>query len=159
MRVNAGSSFWACVKFDVWLSESKLSKAIINLNILFQRTPAFTLLENKALMRRRFAIEDWKLKIISFTHSDAPTSLTASAQSMTFGWRLVGYADIIFKSFIISIFTSFLPLSQWRIKFRLGFSSIFNRNLSWTWRLLYLRAKRYGYVILRILNFEFGIWN
>ena len=51
MRVNADSSFWASVKFDVWLSESKLSKAIINLNILFQRTPAFTLLENKALMR------------------------------------------------------------------------------------------------------------
>ena len=35
----------------------------------------------------------WRLKIISFTHSDAPTSLTASAQSMTFGWRLVGFAD------------------------------------------------------------------
>ena len=46
--------------------------------------------------------------IISFAYSDAPTSLTASAQSVTFGWRLniedwrlVGYADIIFKSFII----------------------------------------------------------
>ena len=51
MRVNAGSSFRACVKFDDWLPESKLSQAIINLNILFQRTPAFTLLENKALMR------------------------------------------------------------------------------------------------------------
>ena len=28
-------------------------------------------------------------------------------------WRLVGYADIIFKSFIISIFPSFLLLGQW----------------------------------------------
>ena len=61
----------------------------------------------------RNAIEDWKLNIISFTHSDAPTSLTASAQSMTFGWRLVGYADIIFKSFILSIFKSFLLLCRW----------------------------------------------
>ena len=51
MWVNAGSSFWASVKVDVRLSESKLSKAIINLNILFQRIPAFTPLENKALMR------------------------------------------------------------------------------------------------------------
>ena len=51
MGVKRDCSFWASVKFDVWLSESKLSKAIINLNILFQRTPAFTLLENKALMR------------------------------------------------------------------------------------------------------------
>ena len=58
-------------------------------------------LRRQHLLGRWPSVEDWTLKIISFTHSDAPTSLTASAQSMTFGWRLVGYADIIFKSFII----------------------------------------------------------
>ena len=75
--------------------------------------PPLLLSPSLTQMHRRFAIEDWKLKIISFTHSDAPTSLTTSAQSMTFGWRLVGYADIIFKSFIISIFTYFFLLSRW----------------------------------------------
>ena len=28
-------------------------------------------------------------------------------------WRLVGYADIIFKSFIISIFQFYLGLTNW----------------------------------------------